>query len=96
MSTVELQGREEAAERRRQSRALEMGAHVSITSYATRTRRKEDAMGKEGCHRQPGVVILAGNAWHARPEGKRLLWAQRWVSQGRWTWGGGGRGVLAL
>lgn len=56
MSMVELQSREDAAERRRQSRALEMGAHVSITGYAPGMWHKGDVMDEEGCHHQPGVV----------------------------------------
>ena len=40
--------------------------------------------------------VLPSSAWSARPEGKQLLWAQRWLPRGEWTWGGGGRGVLAL
>lgn len=96
MRMAEPQSREDAAERQRQSRALEMGAHASITSYATATWREGDAMGEEGCHHQPRRHVLPGNAWHGRPEGERLLWAQRWVPRGGTDLGRGRRGVLAL
>lgn len=41
MSAVELRSREDAAERRRQSHGLEMGAHVALT----RLRNKDVAQG---------------------------------------------------
>lgn len=56
MVTVELQSSEDGAERPRQSRALVMGSHVSITSYTTGRRHKGDATGEERCHHQPGVM----------------------------------------
>ena len=54
-SAVEPQSREDAAERRRLSRAPEMGARVSVAGYATGTWHKGDAVGEAGGHHQPGV-----------------------------------------